>query len=61
MTTKANRTRSSEKRIQEAKRKYGLEPGTGAALLRMAYEFAGSPWALVVALAALILCIYLIV
>jgi len=60
MATKANRTRSlnaAQKRIDDAKRRYGLAPGTGAAILRMAMTFAESPWALVVALASLIACI----
>ena len=61
MTTKANRTRSAakqaEKKIAEAKKRYGLEPGTGAAILRMAMTFAESPWALVAALAALVACV----
>jgi hypothetical protein len=58
MTTKANRTRAA-KRIEDAKRKYGLAPGIGAALLRIASDIADSPWSLAVSLAA-ILCIYLI-
>jgi len=57
MATKANRTRAAQKRIDDAKRRYGLAPGTGAAILKLASDFAGSPWALAVSLAALVACI----
>jgi len=61
MATKANRTRSAakeaQKKIDAAKRKFGLAPGTGAAILKLASDFAGSPWALAVSLAALVACI----
>ena len=60
MTTKANRTRSlkaAQRRIDDAKRRYGLAPGTGAAILKLASDFAGSPWALAVTLAALVACV----
>jgi len=61
MATKANRTRSAAKRIEDAKRRYGLAPGTGAAILKLASDFAGSPWALAVSLAALVACVVVLV
>lgn len=57
MTTKANRTREAQKRIEKAKKRYGLEPGTGAAFLRLAMTWAESPWVLAASLAALVACI----
>ena len=59
MTTKANRTRAAD-RIEKAKRQYGLSPGFGAVILRIASDIADSPWSLAVSFVALILCIYLI-
>jgi len=60
MATKANRSRAA-KRIEDAKRKYGLSPGTGAAILKLASDFAGSPWALAASLAALVACIVVLI
>jgi multidrug efflux pump subunit AcrB len=53
-------TREAQKRIERAKRQYGLAPGFGSAILSLASDIADSPWSLAVSLAALILCIYLI-
>jgi hypothetical protein len=59
MTTKANRNRAA-KRIEDAKRKYGLAPGFGAAILRLVAEIAYSPWSLRIAIIGLFAYIYLI-
>jgi len=47
-------TREAQKRIERAKRQYGLAPGFGAAILRLASDIADSPWSLAVSLAALV-------
>jgi len=53
-------TRETQKRIERAKRRYGLAPGFGSAILRLASEIADSPLSLPVAWFALMLVIYLI-
>lgn len=61
MTTKANRTRAAakkaDKKIAEAKKRYGLEPGTGAAVLRLAMTWAESPYVLAATVAVLVACV----
>jgi hypothetical protein len=54
MTTKANRTKAAQKRIEQAKKQYGLAPGFWATVLRLASNLADSPWSLAVSLAALV-------
>lgn len=55
MTTKANRSKAAQKRIEKAKKVYGVsEANVDNWLMR---RFAGSPWALAVSLAALVACI----
>ena len=62
MTTKANRTREAAKRIERAKREYGLDDGQPRNVgLRLLYAFAESPWALLAALAAMVACIVVLV
>jgi len=54
MTTKANRSKAAQKRIEKAKKVYGVaEVNVDNWLLRL----AASPYTLVAALAALIACI----
>lgn len=54
MTTKANRSKAAQKRIEKAKQVYGVsEVNVDNWLMR----FSGSPWALAVSLAALVACI----
>ena len=53
-------TREAQKRIEQAKRRYGLNPGIGAVILRFADRVADSPWTLAASLLALLCCIYLI-
>lgn len=57
MATKANRTRAAQKRIDSAKRQYGLAPGTGAAILKYAEMMADSPWTVIVTLATFAACV----
>lgn len=58
MTTKANRSKAAQKRIEKAKKVYGVsEANVDNWLMR----FSGSPWALAVSLAALVACIVVLI
>jgi len=58
MTTKANRSKAAQKRIEKAKQVYGVaEVNVDNWLLRL----AASPYTLVAALAALVACIVVLV